>query len=68
MKIDENGNEVGHPKDITYGAARLCYGSASDGAGRGAGWVLPGGKRTENEIIARVAAINMDKIMAGVKL
>ena len=53
-----------HPKNITVGTGRVLY--AERGYTRAtsvlpAGWVLPGGQRTDDEARARMVAANIDK-------
>lgn len=57
-----------HPKNITVGTGRVLY--AERGYARAtlgmvgvlpAGWVLPGGQRTDDEARARMVAANIDK-------
>lgn len=56
-----------HEKNITVGKARVIYAEAVVGMFEQihpAGWVLPGGRRTQDYLEAYSAAVRMDKEMA----
>ena len=53
-----------HPKNITVGTGRVLYAERGYTRATGvlpAGWVLPGGQRTDDEARARMVAANIDK-------
>lgn len=54
-----------HPKNITVGTGRVLYAergyTRATGGVLQAGWVLPGGQRTDDEARARMVAANIDK-------
>jgi len=53
-----------HPMNLRDGNGRIIWGPATIdrfGVHHPAGWVLPGGKRTQNRDIALTAAFNISK-------
>ena len=48
-----------HNKNIKIGHGRILY-SGRDGSGLTPAWVLPGGMRTSNEVVAREFAARID--------
>lgn len=62
--------ELYHPKTIRLGVAIICYGDQTtdtNGILHKAGWVLPGGARTNNEAVATAIAARMDTGMSQSK-
>ena len=57
-----------HPLDMTVGKARVIYAQAVIGFSKviyPEGWVLPGGRRTQDKIEAYRAAEAMDQMMGA---
>ncbi len=57
-----------HPENITVGKARVIYALAVIGFSKviyPEGWVLPGGRRTQDKIEAYRAAEAMDQMMGA---
>lgn len=54
---------LNHPKNITFGAARVIY--AQPVGARPMGWVLPGGLRTTDYAEAFAWAVRMDALLGG---
>lgn len=55
-----------HPKNITVGRGRVLWADATtctNGLTYPAGWVLPGGLRTLDEVVAHTAAIALDRMI-----
>lgn len=52
-------------RNLTVGRARVIWAPAW--AYLAEGWVLPGGRRTENFAEAHAVAIRMDQLMGGVQ-
>jgi len=53
------------PNNITVGQGRIIWAKAccgTSGIAHADGWVLPGGRRTQNEILARAAAATLDRM------
>lgn len=56
-----------HPWNITIGKGRILWAKAAtccSGIVHPAGWVLPGGARTQNRNVAQAAAMAID-VMSG---
>lgn len=54
-----------HPKNILIGNGRVLWGTATtdiSGTFHPAGWVLPGGRRTEVRALAELVARNIDNL------
>jgi hypothetical protein len=63
MRDDIEYATFNHPKNITVGRGRIIWArGATDTSGNPhlEGWVLPGGARTRNEVVARAAASAID--------
>lgn len=76
LTIEESAISAGlaaklhHPKTIRLGFAIICYGDQTtdtNGILHKAGWVLPGGARTNNEAVATAIAARMDTGMSQSK-
>lgn len=67
MLYNDNGATVFiHPKNITVGRGRVLWADATidtGGKAHGAGWALPGGLRTTDEVVAHTAAIALDRMI-----
>ncbi len=67
MLYNDNGATVFvHPKNITVGRGRVLWADATtctNGLTYPAGWVLPGGARTLDEVAAHTAAIALDRMI-----
>jgi hypothetical protein len=54
-----------HPNNITIGTGRILWAKACTdtcGNAHAEGWVLPGGRRTQNEVDARATALKLDQM------
>lgn len=70
MADTQFSKELYHPKTIRLGFAIICYGDQTtdtNGILHKAGWVLPGGARTNNEAVATAIAARMDTGMSQSK-
>lgn len=59
-----------HPFNITIGQAQVRWGTPTTdmhGVKHEAGWVLPGGQRTQNRDVAETVAANIDRIISKQK-
>jgi len=54
-------------QDIVVGQARVIY-DDDTWYGRPAGWMLPGGSRTQNREVAYAFAVVMNRCMGGVEV
>lgn len=57
-----------HPKNIVVGLGRVLWGEhaiSTTGESHQAGWVLPGGQRTQDEQHAYLAAAVLDQLSRG---
>ena len=61
--VSQAESSLNHPKNITYGAAKVIYAQAV--GRRPMGWVLPGGLRTTDYDEAFACAVRMDALLGG---
>lgn len=61
--VPQAESSLDHPKNITFGAARVIY--AQPVGARPMGWVLPGGLRTTDCAEAFAWAVRMDALIGG---
>ena len=69
MSDFDKAQRFDHPENITVGKARVIYALAVIGFSKviyPEGWVLPGGRRTQQLADAQAVAAAMDKLMGGV--
>jgi hypothetical protein len=70
MKAENNHSNIAPPfsdrRNIRVGQARVVYAEAH--GAHPAGWVLPGGARTDNLDVARSCALRMNELMGPAKL
>lgn len=65
---DAVAQPLNHSKNINVGIARLIWAESCTPFGKSpypAGWVLPGGERTDNRTRAMRVAKNMDRLMSA---
>lgn len=67
MKDTDKAPPFDHPRNITVGKARVIYAmpvTEDFAIKHPEGWVLPGGRRTQDYLEAYSMAVRMDKEMA----
>lgn len=64
-KIETGADVFAHPNNITRGKGRVMWGTEIDDPTRPyqpAGWVLPGGKRTQSRDVAEAVADRINQL------